>query len=430
MRYKFLFFISLLFIIGNVSAQWHYTLTTQSFYGGCNNISATIHVTVYEQEALNAAAKTYNSQEECEQIRREWGTINYSNSGCYARVASTPCQGNVGEGSFGLNNGEPSLYNSIGSDGFTFSPTERDINQNTYEELMMRMEALGYNSNNATSYNPNKLSAHTGDDEYDDAIMRQSNEYYKENKSDINYNYRPNREIYPKIDQQVTLEDYRANNNGPVVIVDPERLRLQELDERCERVQKRLDSLMNYRNKAKLPKLSKEGDNLFNKVGKAAFDVSIASFNVTKVGVEELNTINNILDMYNLSPIGGDNVDKLKAFTDGVSDGVAISTKRLIGDIPGATEKIADRAIDKFFSPTMNYVQEAVSGVTSAFNTVKRALTVGDFVKETYVGTWNKTKKIINDAQNGANPNYLFKEAQKQQIEVSKKTRSTIFKFI
>lgn len=227
MRYRFILLMLLLLIINTAVAQWHYVITSQSFNSDCNNWGASLYVLAYEQAVEQWAIKTYSSQEECETARSNHAIINYSSGGCYARVTSTPCQGNASGGSggaSGLYYGEQSLYNAFGSNGYTFSPTERDINQNTYEELLMRMEALGYNSENARNFNPNKMSAKTGDDDFDNEYIRQikslNNKDGNNNNSGNSYNLvaRNDNEtdgpLYVKLFDAPTLDDDKNRYGG------------------------------------------------------------------------------------------------------------------------------------------------------------------------------------------------------------------------
>ena len=209
--------IGLLLIINNAFAQWHYTITSQSFNSDCNSMGASLHVLAFEQAVEQWAVKTYSTQEECETARHNHGMINYSSGGCYARVTSTPCQGNAGSGSstggnqIGVYYGEPSLYDRLGKDGFVFSPTEKDINQNTYEELQMKMEAYNYSRNNAENKRSKTVGIRTGDNardiKYDEDVKRKVELLSKNDNSNNYYTFVSRKEMNPNGQLNVKLFD-------------------------------------------------------------------------------------------------------------------------------------------------------------------------------------------------------------------------------
>jgi len=193
MKYKFLLLAVLHLVINSASAQWHFTMNV-SYNNNCSNLEASLLAEAFYQsyasvlQQLNALS--YPTQADCNMVKQEVdklaATQNFSSGGCYFRLTSTPCMGNTGGSASGGFYGETSLYNNTGSGGYVFSPTERDINQNTYEELLMRMEALGYNSENAKNFNPNRMSAKTGDDDFDNKFMNDLKNNVNNTKSDDN----------------------------------------------------------------------------------------------------------------------------------------------------------------------------------------------------------------------------------------------------
>lgn len=424
MRCRLVFLIGLLLIINNAFAQWHYTITSQSFYGGCSSISATINVTVYEQGAQVHAAQTYNSQAECEQVRREWGMINYSSGGCYARVTSSPCQGNTGSnGNTGIYYGEQSLYNSLGTEGYTFSPTEQDINQNTYEEYIMRQQAFGYNSGNAQNVNPNIMSAKTGDDEFDDSYMTQVRQLMNERNTG-SYQSSPYNMV-PRIRDRVTLTDYEIlDNDGLRVVIDPEKIRLEQRDRYFAEAQARHRDQMDGEN----VQVAAE-NKMFNKVGEQLLDYTVKSFNVTQAVNEDVVEINELLKNLGLYPIAGESAEQLKIFTDIMTDGVGISGSLLEGDNMGLLTQIGS-VTDKLLTSTIDFTEGASALVSNSFNTIKRVFSVGTFVKEQVIGTWEKAKKMMIDGVNGVNPRYIFNEGEKHAKAVEYEARIKTYQMV
>lgn len=197
MRCRFILLFFLLLIINSAIAQWRFTVTIVDYNANCSSMSASIEVAVWKDIVTQLSGQTYDNQADCESERRNC-MINYSSGGCYIRTTTTPCQGNTGGiGATGIYYGEQSLYNSLGTEGFTFSPTERDINQNTYEEYQMRQDAFGYNSGNAQTINPNMMSAKTGDNDFDNTYMSQIKSMKNENGSSDSYSFKSRWEIDP-----------------------------------------------------------------------------------------------------------------------------------------------------------------------------------------------------------------------------------------
>lgn len=373
MRCRFIFLIGLLLIINSAFAQWHYTITSQSFYGGCSSISATINVTVLEQGAQIQAAQTYDSQAECEQVRREWGMINYSSGGCYARVTSSPCQGNTGGlGSNGIYYGEPSLYNSLGSDGYMFSPTERDINQNTYEEYQMRQDAFGYNSGNAQKYNPNKMSARTGDESFDNVYMKQINQIKKNDNQGI-YNFISRDEFdwtnaTPRIGQIVTLENYEIINNiGPKVNPDQQRLYNQNIDELNEKLDKISDSIC-LKNAQDI-----RHDKRFVGVANSVYDFAAISY---KTGTSMVNGLDDAIklleDGFGMEWHGAEAFHRFSSYLNDADNALKVSGKLIIEDWLGAAETMREKLTEKLTEAILDPSSDIIDGMVVPSSGYKR----------------------------------------------------------
>lgn len=196
MRCKYIFLIGLLLIINNAFAQWHFSVSISS-NSDCGDsfsaIQASVEVAARIGIVEQLSAKTYNSQEDCEAERRTC-TMNYSNSGCYIRTTTTPCQGNVGGGSGGGFYGEPSLHNNlaIGSDYFSQNEVHNVENGIWENEMLVQNDVLNKNWYNA-------VGAKTGDNNYDskyaEEVRRLIKKFSKEENTTNNYNFISRKEI-------------------------------------------------------------------------------------------------------------------------------------------------------------------------------------------------------------------------------------------
>lgn len=222
MRCRLVFLIGLLLIINSAFAQWHFSVSISS-NSDCGDsfsaIQASVEVAVRIEIVEQLSAKTYNSQEDCEAERRAC-TMNYSNSGCYIRTTTTPCQGNVGGGSAGEFYGEPSLHNSlaIGSDYFSQNEAHNVENGMWENEMLVQNDVLNKNWYNA-------VGAKTGDKDYDskyaEEVRRLINKFSKDENTTNNYNFISRKEIdydgelYVRLFDAPVLEDnyYVGNVN-------------------------------------------------------------------------------------------------------------------------------------------------------------------------------------------------------------------------
>ena len=234
--------------IGTTKAQWHYTITSQSYNGNCDNIGAVIQESVIEQEVPKWAAKVYSSQEECESARQQWGMVNYSSGGCYARVTSTPCQGNTGGGNGtsmggGTFQGKTSMYSSTAIGEPYFAPNEAYAVSSMGEDLEIKLQALNKSFNDAVGGRGIK----TGDPSFDDNYRRQVNSVPKSNNEGIYvFNSRPQ---YVKQTPIYLEEDNSFASEGDVIVpIDPERIKNQENDERWEKMVLIMENMRNQNN--------------------------------------------------------------------------------------------------------------------------------------------------------------------------------------
>ena len=119
----------------------------------------------------------------------------------------------------GLYSGTPSLYNSNGAGGFVFSPTESEINQNMVEELLMKMQAFNKNYNNAKNFNSNKMSAKSGDDDFDSKYINDIKNNVKK-KKDNNNELKPTQFFY-NLSMRRTGALLYGDNYYPAQIIQP-----------------------------------------------------------------------------------------------------------------------------------------------------------------------------------------------------------------
>lgn len=191
--------------IGIANAQWHFSITNMSYNDNCvgddlQGLSAYLEVEIRRQVAIDNASKTYSSKEECE-ANRSMSTTNYSNSGCYIRITTSPCTGgNIGGGGTGGDggagigggsHGNASLYSSTAIGESYFAPNEAQIVPNMGRDLEIKLEALNKGYNNAVN------GIKTGDQSFDDLFNRQVREIPKVKDSDP-YKIVPRREIEPE----------------------------------------------------------------------------------------------------------------------------------------------------------------------------------------------------------------------------------------
>lgn len=191
--------------IGIAKAQWHFSITSMSYNDNCvgddlQGLSAYLEVEIRKQLATDYAAKTYSTKEECESARSAV-TTNYSNSGCYIRITTSPCTGgNIGGGGIGgdggagiggSSHGNASQHSSIAIGEPYFAPNEAQVISNTGRDLEIKLEALNKSFNSAIN------GIKTGDQSFDDIYRRQANALPKtknENNGNI-YTFNSRNEI-------------------------------------------------------------------------------------------------------------------------------------------------------------------------------------------------------------------------------------------
>lgn len=372
MRCRFILLFFLLLIINSAIAQWRFTVTIVDYNANCSSMSASIEVAVWKDIVTQLSGQTYDNQADCESERRNC-MINYSSGGCYIRTTTTPCQGNTGGiGATGIYYGEQSLYNSLGTEGFTFSPTERDINQNTYEEYQMRQDAFGYNSGNAQNFNPNKMSARTGDESFNNVYMKQINQI-KKNDNQGTYNFISRDEFdwtnaTPRIGQIVTLENYEIINNiGPKVNPDQQRLYNQSIDELNEKLDKIWDSIC-LKNAQDI-----RHDKRFVGAANAVYDFAAISY---KTGISMVNGLDDAIKLleegFGMEWHGAESFYRFSSYLNDADNALKVSGKLIIEDWLGAAETMREKLTEKLTEAILDPSSDIIDGMVVPSSSYKR----------------------------------------------------------
>lgn len=187
---RLLLLIIVLYSAGTANAQWHFSITSMNYNDNCGGGGWNIGATMAETEvairmgmAESEAAKTYSTREECE-AGRSVANMNYSNSGCYLKITTSPCTGgNIGGGGAGgrgLGSGfqAGSLYSSIAIGENYFTPNAAHSIPDQGRELEIKLEALNKNFQNA------KNGIKTGNQSFDKTYRKQSNDMPTHDDSD------------------------------------------------------------------------------------------------------------------------------------------------------------------------------------------------------------------------------------------------------
>lgn len=199
------------------NAQWHFTITSMNYNDNCGGGGWNLGASMAETEvairmgmAESEAAKTYSTREECE-AGRSVANMNYSNSGCYLRITTSPCTGgNIGGGAAGgdgLGSGfqAGSLYSSIAIGENYFTPNAAHSIPDQGRELEIKLEALNKNFQNARN------GIKTGDKGFNEIYKRQSNELkdHRESQSELYA-------LYPRT-SKIYLEKENDFSDGDVI---------------------------------------------------------------------------------------------------------------------------------------------------------------------------------------------------------------------
>lgn len=199
------------------NAQWHFTITSMNYNDNCSGGGWNLGASMAETEvairmgmAESEAAKTYSTREECE-AGRSVANMNYSNSGCYLRITTSPCTGgNIGGGAAGgdgLGSGfqAGSLYSSIAIGENYFTPNAAHSIPDQGRELEIKLEALNKNFQNARN------GIKTGDKGFNEIYKRQSNELkdHRESQSELYA-------LYPRT-SKIYLEKENDFSDGDVI---------------------------------------------------------------------------------------------------------------------------------------------------------------------------------------------------------------------
>ncbi len=445
--------------IGNIYSQWHYTITSQSFNGNCDNIGATLQESIYEQEVPKYAAKTYNSQEECETARQRWGMVNYSNGGCFARVTSSPCQGNTSGGGNGTGTGtsigggtfqgKTSMYSSTAIGEPYFAPNEAYAVSSMGEDLEIKLAALNKSFNDAVGGKGIK----TGDGAFDDFYKSQVNNLPRNGKKSERGEYT----FYPRIDKVYLDKEnsYVHDDDELVVPIDPERVKQQELDERIEKGQKemqhRLDSIDKI-NQKKMDSINKSQNkpNVFvsdnesedKRIDEASLGVAlIESYQVGSAFVQnadkELRYINETLGV---SIPGSKQISELNSTLNDLETGVKELQDWTIvivdGDISRFTEKLktyATNAVAIAVDPYLDKVAESVKTLTNKYTKTTDIISdVGNPLKKA-VGRFTNTilEGALKAEKTGEYDGYgrsVYKEASRFNGKLVEMTEKQIYK--
>lgn len=394
MRCKYIFLIGLLLIINNAFAQWHFSVSISS-NSDCGDsfsaIQASVEVAARIGIVEQLSAKTYNSQEDCEAERRTC-TMNYSNSGCYIRTTTTPCQGNVGGGSGGGFYGEPSLHNNlaIGSDYFSQNEVHNVENGIWENEMLVQNDVLNKNWYNA-------VGAKTGDNNYDskyaEEVRRLIKKFSKEENTTNNYNFISRKEIdwsnaTPNIGDRVTLDGYEYDDYGPIVDVDPMRFMYDDLY---------LKSLEEEHPEC----FVKRVDNKFSAISNSIYDLTAGTY---RVGLGFVNNINDASKyIHNMYGIDIPYSEKINALSNYLDTGAKVAGKAFVGDIVGVVQDIGSVVVEKAIDPLKDCTSGLVSTATDAGTTIKNVFVVNDAlgsVKDTYWGTFEKASRRLAQGKN------------------------------
>ena len=411
--------------VGSTYSQWHYTITSQSFNGNCNNIGATLQESIYEQEVPKWAAKTYNSQEECETARQRWGMVNYSSGGCFARVTSSPCQGNTNGGGNGTGTGtgtsigggsfKTSMYSSTAIGEPYFAPNEAYAVSSMGEDLEIKLAALNKSFNDAVGGRGIKTGDRPFDEQYKNQVAELSRNRKKEELGDYT--------LYPRIDK-VYLDQENNFSDGTsdiIVPIDPERIKNQERDQMIEKSQKvmqhRLDSIDNKIDSIRLAR----GEKINNKANEeenlgilldAFVDVASATYSIMSDAVMLSNDGIKTFELF--FDVKVPCSDRLAELEDVLVNSKEVFTESLIGNISEATSTLADQVVVKFIEPTSEVIGGMVTTGSNTYTTIMNSLSAGNLVRSIATDAIKTVSKEINYLSNGGDPNKAYSELGKK----------------
>lgn len=431
--------------IGTTKAQWHYTITSQSYNGNCDNIGAVIQESVIEQEVPKWAAKVYSSQEECESARQQWGMVNYSSGGCYARVTSTPCQGNTGGGNGtgsgtsmdgGTFQGKTSMYSSTAIGEPYFAPNEAYAVSSIGQDLEIKLQALNKSFNDAVGGRGIK----TGDQSFDDNYRRQVNSVPKSNNEGIYvFNSRPQ---YVKQTPIYLEEENSFASEGDIIVpIDPERIKNQENDERWEKSQKetqhridsimeknqhKIDSILRSRGEKPNKNINEDENEMFKGLGETFYDVTSATYDIMTDAV--MFTSDGIRLYELLFDVKVPCRDRLAELEDIMVNSKEVFTASLVGNITEASSIVADQAVIKFLEPTSEVVGGMVTTASNTYTTIFNSLSAGNLVRRIDTDAAKTVLNGIRDMANGGDSNKWFGEIQKRTFNYERDIAKWFFK--
>lgn len=410
----------LLLMVNSAFAQWHFSASIVSYNGDCGDsfyaIQAAVEVAVYAGIVEQNSGQTYSSQVECEAYR-QLCSITYSNSGCYIRTTTTPCQGNVGGGGSGGFYGEPSQHNSLGIGGEYFSQNEtRSVDNRMMEnEMMIQNEVLNKNWYNA-------VGAKTGDKIYDNQYIKQIQQLYYDDDADTDNDYNLRSRPSTDSDKELYVREFKApslgsdyyeiqNDSGPTVRIDRDRFLYNDTymksfkDEHPEIFAKRTDNnkflgvetaLVDLTNSA-----SKLGSGLLGKLDDA---------------VEFCETNYGVLIPYS---------EKIGEFKDALDGDLKFAGKALVGDIVGTVSEFGDKVVEEVIDPLKDCAVGLASTTLGAGKAMKNVFTVKDALKETTGNYLEFIKKSSERLVQGKNP-----DPNNELIFVTVKSEKTIWNAI
>lgn len=356
-----------------------------------------MEVEVRKQLATEFAGKTYSTREECERFRTA-ASSNYSNSGCYIRITTSPCTGgNIGGGGIGGGDSQgSSLYSSTAIGEPYFAPNETYAVANTGRDLEIKLEALNKSYDNAVN------GIRTGDYSFDEIYQRQLNEIPKADDGEI-YN------LHPRINKIYLEEENRFISDDDDLLIPIDLEKFKNLEQEAI--------------------WAKPFNNSFPKddegVVSALYDFASSSYNVgsgfLKDGLNKANDAVKYLETeYDIKVPYSEKIGELEEYLEQTDVGFRIAGKAFVGDIVGATMEFINIAEEKVINPLKDIAFSTTNTLANRYTHTKNLLTVGNPYKKETTRSANTILKGISHTAKTGDPSYLDKTMNK---EISKYSR-------
>ena len=382
------------FIISIVTAnaQWHFSITSMSYNDNCvgdnlQGFSALLEVEVRKQLATDLAAKTFGTIEECESAKSA-ATTNYSNSGCYIRITTSPCiGGNIGGGGvsgngIGGSQSNASLYSSAAIGEPYFAPNEAYVVSSMGEDLEIKLAALSKSFNDAVGGRGIKTGDHLYDEQYKNQVTVLARDKKKEGDGEYTF--------YPRIDKVYLDQEnnYVTDDDELIVPIDPERIMNQQRDESLEKSQKEIQHRLDLREKKiqhKMDSISKnqsvskntlvpenvvdntnEKESLLDNPIIASYQVGAWTFQSAEDGTRYIK------DVFGVSIPGSEQLSNLNSTLNDLEGGVKevrdMAVIIMNADLPGFVDKIKTYATDAVGIAIDPYITKAENSINTLFN--------------------------------------------------------------